>query len=62
MPIVQVELLEGYTLAHKRLLVEKVTQAIVDSLGAPAEVVTIIIREMSKENLSKAGILACDKI
>ena len=60
MPIVQVELLEGRTLAEKRLLVEKVTLAIVESLGAPAEKVTIIIRDMSKENFSKAGKLACD--
>lgn len=61
MPIVQVELLEGRTLAQKRLLVEKVTQAIMESIGAPAESVTIIIRDMPKENLSKAGKLACDK-
>lgn len=60
MPIVQVELLEGQTLVKKRLLVEKVTQAIVESLDVPADKVTIIIRDMSKENFSKAGKLACD--
>lgn len=61
MPIVQVELLEGRTIAQKRLLVEKVTQAIVDSIGVPAENVSIIIRDMSKENFSKAGKLASDR-
>jgi len=61
MPIVQVELLEGRTLEQKRLLVEKVTQAIVDSIGAPAENISIIIRDMSKENYANAGKLACDK-
>ncbi|MDR3540080.1 MAG: 4-oxalocrotonate tautomerase [Desulfosporosinus sp.] len=61
MPIVQVELLEGRTLAQKRVLVEKVTQAIVESIGAPAEKVTIIIRDMSKENYAKAGKLASDE-
>ena len=61
MPIVQVELLEGRTLEQKRLLVEKVTQAIVESLGAPAEKVTIIIRDMLKENYAKAGKLASDE-
>ncbi len=60
-PIVQVDLLEGHNLAKKRLLVEKVTQAIVESLGVPADKVTIIIRDMSKENFSKAGKLACDQ-
>lgn len=61
MPIVQVELLEGRTLAQKRSLVEKVTQAIVESIGAPAEKVTIIIRDMPKENYAKAGKLAIDE-
>ncbi|MHB8076950.1 4-oxalocrotonate tautomerase [Desulfosporosinus fructosivorans] len=61
MPIVQVEMLEGHTLAKKRLMVEKVTEAIVESLGVPADKVTIIIRDMSKENFSKAGKLACDQ-
>lgn len=61
MPIVQVELLEGRTLEQKRLLVEKVTQAIVESLGAPPEKVTIIIRDMAKENYALAGKLAIDK-
>ena len=61
MPFVQVELLEGRTVAQKRLLAEKVTQAIVESLGAPAEKITIIIRDMAKENYAKAGKLACDE-
>lgn len=61
MPFVQVELLEGRTVEQKRLLVEKVTQAIVESIGAPAEKVTIIIRDMPKENYASAGKLACDK-
>jgi len=61
MPIVQVELLEGRTLEQKRLLVEKVTQAIVESIGAPAENISIIIRDMEKTNYAKAGKLACDK-
>lgn len=60
MPIVQIELLEGRTLNQKRLLVEKVTQAIVESTGAPAENVTIILRDMSKENYARAGRLASD--
>ncbi|MDP4125348.1 MAG: 2-hydroxymuconate tautomerase [Bacillota bacterium] len=61
MPIVQVELLEGRTIEQKRALVEKVTQAIVESVGAPAENVTVIIRDMPKENLAKAGKLEYDK-
>jgi 4-oxalocrotonate tautomerase len=61
MPLVQIELLEGRTVDQKRLLVEKVTQAIVESLGTPAEKVSIIIRDMAKENYATAGKLAGDK-
>lgn len=61
MPIVQVEILEGRTITQKRLLAEKVTQAIVESIEVPAENVTIIIRDMPKENFAKAGTLAIDK-
>lgn len=60
MPIVQIELLEGRTLDQKRSLVEKVTQAISESIGAPPESVSIIIRDMPKDHYAKAGKLACD--
>lgn len=61
MPIVQIDLFAGRSLEQKRLLVEKVTRAITESIGAPAESVSIIIREMSKENCAKAGKLAVDE-
>jgi len=60
MPIVQIELLEGRTVEQKRQLAEKVTQAIVDSVGTQPENVSIIIRDMPKENYAKAGVLASD--
>lgn len=61
MPIVQIDLFAGRPLEQKRLLAEKVTRAITESIGAPAESVSIIIREMSKENYAKAGKLAADE-
>ncbi|KGK89711.1 4-oxalocrotonate tautomerase [Desulfosporosinus sp. HMP52] len=61
MPFVQIDLLEGRTLDQKRLLVEKVTQAIIESTGAAPENISIIIRDMLKENYAKAGKLASDK-
>ncbi|AET68910.1 4-oxalocrotonate tautomerase family enzyme [Desulfosporosinus orientis DSM 765] len=61
MPIVQIELFEGRSVEQKRLLAEKVTQAIMESIGAPAESVSIIIRDMAKENYAKAGKLAIDQ-
>ena len=61
MPTVQIEMFEGRTLEQKRMLVEKVTQAIVESINTPTENVKIIIREMSRENYAAAGVLAIDK-
>lgn len=61
MPIIQVEMLEGRTLEQKRALVEKVTQAVSETANCPKDAVKIIIREMSRDNYSEAGILASDK-
>jgi 4-oxalocrotonate tautomerase len=61
MPIVQIELLQGRTTEQKRLLVEKVTEAIVGSVNCPREAVSIIIREMSPDNYANAGVLRIDR-
>lgn len=61
MPIVQVELLEGRTVEQKRALADKVTQAIIDAVGCPADAVSIIIRDMPRENYAKGGVLAADR-
>ena len=61
MPIIQVEMLKGRTLEQKRALVEKVTQAVVDTANCPKEAVKIIIREMEFENYSQGGVLKCDE-
>ena len=48
MPYVTVKMLEGRTDDQKRALVEKVTDAVVETTGAPKEAVTVFIEEMSK--------------
>lgn len=60
-PIVQIELLEGRTVEQKRQLVAKVTEAITESLGVPADAVRIILRDMERHNFAHAGKLYCDK-
>jgi len=60
MPILQVEILKGRTLAQKRAMVRKVTDAITETLDCPQEAVSIIIREMEWENFAKAGVLKAD--
>lgn len=61
MPIVQIDMIEGRTAEQKRELAKKVTQAIVETAKCPPEAVSIVIRETSKENIAKAGILMSDK-
>jgi len=61
MPIVQIELIEGRTVEQKRGLAEKVTKAVVEAMNCPESAVSIIIREMKRENYAQAGTLWCDK-
>ena len=61
MPIVQVEILEGRSLEQKRKLVEKVTDALVESINCSREAVLVVIREMKKDNFSTGGTLWTDK-
>jgi phenylpyruvate tautomerase PptA (4-oxalocrotonate tautomerase family) len=42
-------------------MAEEVTDAISRNLECPREAVTIVIREIAKEHLSRAGKLACDE-
>lgn len=55
MPLVTVKMLEGRTLEQKRAMVEKVTQAIVETTGASPESVTIDIQNIAKDDLAVAG-------
>lgn len=61
MPIVQIEILEGRTVEQKRKMVEKVTEALVESINCSRDAVWVIIREMKKENFSTGGKLWMDK-
>lgn len=61
MPILQIELLVGRTEEQKRLLAAKVTEAVVEALNCPPDVVTIIMRDMPRENYASGGKLAIDR-
>lgn len=43
------------------MMVNKVTEAISETLNCPKDAVSIIIREMDRENFAKAGELYVDK-
>ena len=51
MPYVTVKMFEGRTDEQKRALCEKVTEAVAETTGAPAENVVVFIEEMSKNAL-----------
>lgn len=61
MPIVTVKMLEGRTDEQKKALVEKVTEAVVETINAKPEAVTIVIEEMAKNHYATAGVRASDK-
>lgn len=58
MPFAQVYLVEGRTEDQKRAVIEKVTQALIEAVGAPKENVRVWLTEVPKENWGIAGVSA----
>ena len=61
MPIITVEMKEGRTVEQKRQLVEGITSACV-KIGAPAEKVRIILRDIPRQNFAVGGKLIWEEI
>ena len=55
MPFVEVTMIEGRTAQSKAKLIEMVTDAVVEAIGAPIETVRVCIREVPGENWGIAG-------
>lgn len=60
MPFAQIYLVQGRTEDQKRAVIEKVTQALTEAVGAPKENVRVWITEVPKENWGIAGRSAKD--
>jgi len=60
MPFAQIYMLEGRTEDQKRAVIEKVTQALQEAVGAPKESIRVWIHDMPKENWGIAGVSAKD--
>ncbi|MEY3579858.1 MAG: 4-oxalocrotonate tautomerase [Pseudomonadota bacterium] len=60
MPFAQIYLMEGRTEEQKRAVIEKVTAALVEAVGAPKENVRVWIQEVPKANWGIAGVSAKD--
>lgn len=55
MPFAQIFLMEGRTDEQKRAVIEKVTDALVEAVGAPRENVRVWIQEVPKTQWGIAG-------
>ncbi|QTN00905.1 4-oxalocrotonate tautomerase [Sediminibacillus dalangtanensis] len=55
MPYVTVKMLEGRNDEQKKALVEKVTEAVVETTGASKDKVAVFIEEMSKSDYAVGG-------
>jgi 4-oxalocrotonate tautomerase len=55
MPLAQVSMLEGRTEEQKTALIAAVTEAIMESVGAPRESVRVVIYEVAKTNWGIGG-------
>lgn len=55
MPIAQIYIMEGRSDEKKEKLIEKITDAMVEVLDAPRDVVRVIITEMPKQHFGIGG-------
>ena len=60
MPFAQIYLIEGRTDEQKKAVIEKVTQALHEAVGAPVESVRVLIHEVPKTQWGIAGKTAKD--
>lgn len=60
MPFAQIHMMEGRTEEQKRAVIEKVTAALVEAVGAPIETVRVLITEVPKSQWGIGGKTAKD--
>ncbi|MDD3018009.1 MAG: 4-oxalocrotonate tautomerase family protein [Comamonas sp.] len=60
MPFAQIHMIEGRTEEQKKVVIEKVSQALVEATGAPIATVRVWITEVPKENWGIAGVSVKD--
>lgn len=55
MPMLNVQILQGHSAAQKTDLLKKLTQSVVDSIGAPLASVRVVLQEIPPEHVIVAG-------
>ncbi len=61
MPLIEIHMLEGRSDEQKRAVLDAVTEAVRDSLGAPRNTIRVWIQEFSSKEYMVAGQLYSDK-
>ncbi len=55
MPVVKIDMWSGRNEEQKEVIIQKVTDAVAESVGCPKEAVTVVIDEIPKENWGSGG-------
>jgi 4-oxalocrotonate tautomerase len=55
MPLAHIYLLEGRAPEQKRLVIQKVTSALIEALGSPPESVRVLLHEVAPEEWGVGG-------
>jgi 4-oxalocrotonate tautomerase len=61
MPLVQITMLTGRTTEQKRRLAQRITDVLVEEVGARRDAVVVAFHEVSKESYASGGVLIADK-
>jgi 4-oxalocrotonate tautomerase len=61
MPLIEIHMLEGRTDEQKRAVLDAVTEAVRESLGAPLNTIRVWIQEFSPKEYMVAGQLHSDR-
>lgn len=56
MPVIQVNLMQGRTNEQKKLLAQRITQCVVEVLGAKPESVRVLMHEMGPYDFAVGGV------
>ncbi len=61
MPVVTIQMAAGRTLEQKRRVVEEFTATLVDVMKIDPAEITILVHELPRESIAKAGVLLSER-
>lgn len=61
MPVVILKMAKGRSLDQKREVVRQFTETLVKTLHVDPGIVTVLVEELDRENIGKAGVLLSDQ-